>query len=114
VSLPLFIYGSLRDPRVRARLLGERADLATRPAVLHGYARIMIPDFDYPFVVPTDADAQVDGELLLGLRSADLALLDTYEDVDEGLYERVVVRVQTRDGEMMDSWVYRRGSGTPS
>ena len=98
MTLPLFIYGSLRDPGVRARLLGERTDLTTCPAVLHGHDRQMVPSFGYPFVVPAAPDATVDGELLLGLQQADYEILDEYEDVDDGLYVRARVTVQTPDG----------------
>jgi gamma-glutamylcyclotransferase (GGCT)/AIG2-like uncharacterized protein YtfP len=110
-SLPLFIYGSLRDPQVRARLLGDRDGLVTRPATLHGYSRLMVPDFDHPFVVPgtpgTPED-RVDGDLLLGLTDADYAVLDQYEDVDDGLYARAAVTVQTPDGPV-DAWTYLKG-----
>ena len=108
MTLPLFIYGSLRDPRVRMHLLGARTDLATRSASLHGYARRMVPGFDYPFVVPAESDASVDGELLLGLTDADYTILDRYEDVDEGLYVRAGVSVATRDGPL-DAWTYLKG-----
>jgi gamma-glutamylcyclotransferase (GGCT)/AIG2-like uncharacterized protein YtfP len=109
VSLPLFIYGSLRDPAVRARLLGSQTILTTGPAVLRGHARIMVPDFDYPFIVPA---AQVDGELLVSLESSHLAILDRYEDVDEGLYVRVVVSVETPVG-ARDAWAYLKGPNAP-
>jgi len=109
-SLPLFIYGSLRDPAVRARLLGRRTDLTTGPAILHGHVRQRVPDFDYPFVLPAAPAAQVEGELLLGLSEADYALLDVYEDVEDGLYRRAVVTVETPRG-TLDAWVYLKGPG---
>jgi gamma-glutamylcyclotransferase (GGCT)/AIG2-like uncharacterized protein YtfP len=108
VTLPLFVYGSLRDPRVRARLLGQDRDLRTCPAVLRGHARQEAPGFDYPFVVPADADARVEGELLLGLEAADYAVLDRYEDLEDGLYRRVAVTVETPDGRA-DAWTYLKG-----
>jgi len=113
VILPLFVYGSLRDPLVRARLLGERADLVTCPATLHGHARQTVTDFDYPFVVPAGSDGSVDGDLLLGLTDADYAILDQYEDVDEGLYVRAAVTVQTASGPA-NAWTYLRGPTAPS
>ncbi len=112
-SRPLFVYGSLRDPEVRTMLLGPHPGLTTCPAVLPGYARQTVPGFGYPFVVPADADAQVVGELLLGLTDEDLARLDDYEDLDAGLYERVSVLVETADGQR-DAWTYRRGPAAPS
>lgn len=113
VTRPLFIYGSLRDPRIRARLFGERTDLATWPATLHGHARQSVTGFDYPFVAPAESDASVDGDLLLGLEDADYAILDHYEDVDDGLYVRAAVTVETASGPV-DAWTYLRGPAAPS
>ena len=111
-SLPVFVYGSLRDPEVRARLLGVRTDLSTEPAMLHGHARTLVPGFGYPFVVPADPGDRVDGELLLGLRAVDYDALDEYEDVGEGLYERAVVTVQALSGPVR-AWVYLKGPAEP-
>ena len=72
----------------------------------------MVPDFDYPFVVPAEPDARVEGELFLGLQPADYTILDDYEDVDEGLYERVMVTVETPDGPA-DAWTYLKGPAAP-
>ena len=113
MTVPLFVYGSLCDPRVRRRLLGERTDLTTCQATLHGFARQIVPGFDYPFVVPAAADAKVDGELLLGLHEADYPTLDRYEDVDDGLYVRARVTVETTDGPA-DAWTYLKGPAAPS
>lgn len=111
-TLPLFIYGSLRDPRVRTRVLGERTDLSTRPAVLHGHVRLMVPGFGYPFVAPAGPDDNVDGELLLGLRPADFVTLDVYEDVEDGLYVRDAVTVRMPNGPER-AWVYLKGPAEP-
>lgn len=116
VTLPLFVYGSLRDPRVRTQLFGPRADLTTCPATLPGFVREMVPSFDYPFLAPADAairaDARVDGELLLGLRAEDYPILDRYEDLDDGLYVRAAVTVVTADGPA-EAWAYLRGPNAP-
>mgnify|MGYP000892159246 CR=1 FL=1 len=112
MSLPLFIYGSLRDPGVRALVLGRRTDLTTQPAVLRGHVRTTVPDFDYPFVAPADPDDRVDGELLLGLGDADYGLLDEYEDVADGLYVRAEIQVETPTGSET-AWVYLRGPAAP-
>lgn len=114
MTLPLFVYGSLRDPRVVARLFGARSDLRTGPATLPGHERQTVPSFGYPFLVPADGDARVDGELLLGLTADDYRILDRYEDLDEGLYVRAIVTVQTADGLVVDAWAYLRGPNAPS
>jgi gamma-glutamylcyclotransferase (GGCT)/AIG2-like uncharacterized protein YtfP len=113
VTLPLFVYGSLRDPRVRTRVLGHRTDLTTCPATLYGHERQLVPGFDYPFLVPAAADASADGELILGLSDADYPILDAYEDVDDGLYVRERVTVETADGPA-DAWGYLKGPAAPS
>lgn len=113
MTLPLFVYGSLRDPQVRAHVLGERADLSTIPAILHGYARQLMPSFDYPFIVPAKPDDRVEGEIILGLTEADYPVLDEYEDVDNGLYVRDTVTVETAD-RPVDAWTYLRGPAGPS
>ena len=114
MTLPLFVYGSLRDPRVRARVLGEqRPALTTCPATLYGHERQTVPSFGYPFLVPAGADAGVDGELILGLADADYPVLDRYEDVEDGLYVRERVTVETADGPV-DAWTYLRGPAAPA
>jgi gamma-glutamylcyclotransferase (GGCT)/AIG2-like uncharacterized protein YtfP len=82
--LPLFVYGSLRDPDLRTFLFGERADLMTRPATLAGYSRHHSEAIGYPYVVP-DPVGRVEGELLIGLGTREYAIHDAYEDVEDGL-----------------------------
>jgi hypothetical protein len=96
------------------QVLGSRAaSVTTCSAVLHGYARIMVPSFDYPFVVPADASSRVDGELLIGIQAADYDILDRYEDVEDGLYVRIMVTVVRQTGPA-DAWVYLRGPNAPA
>ena len=40
-------------------------------------------------------------------------VLDRYEDIDDGLYSRALVSVQTPGG-LQDAWVYLRGPAAPS
>ena len=108
-SLPLFVYGTLRDPAVRASLLGPRSELTTSPATLTGYARQVVPGFAYPFIV-SEPGASVEGEIILGLRPADLDVLDEYEDVSSDLYARVQAEVETPAGPR-PAWAYVKGTG---
>ena len=110
-ALPLFVYGSLRDPDLRTFLFGERADLATRPANLPRFSRHHSAAIGYPYIVP-DPSSRVEGELLLGLGAGDYAILDAYEDVEDGLYERVAVTVETPEGPV-SAWTYARGPKAP-
>jgi gamma-glutamylcyclotransferase (GGCT)/AIG2-like uncharacterized protein YtfP len=110
--LPLFVYGSLRDPDIRRFVLGH-SDVTTMPATLAGHVVERVPSFDFPFLVPTDDDtSQVEGELLLGLTAGDYVMLDSYEDTDHGLYVRARVRLQTADGSR-EAFAYLRGPGAP-
>ena len=116
MSLPLFVYGSLRDAAVRARVLGGRRGappIATEPAMLRGYVWQMAPGFGYPFVTPGAADDAVDGEILHGLAADDYARLDRYEDTDSGLYVRVRVSVETAHGPA-EAWTYCKGPNAPA
>ena len=112
-SLPLFFYGTLTDRGVRERVLGRR-ELACVPARLANYERVSKPDYPYPFVAPA-AGGLVDGLALLGLTAADYAILDEYEDVAEGTYERVRVEIELlQDGprRTVPAWVYAQGPGS--
>ena len=117
MTLPLFVYGTLRDPRARARVLGERSTLTTCTAVLRGHTRQTVPGVPYPFLVPAEPASatkdRVDGELILGIEDGDYAVLDEYEDVADGLYLRVQVTVETGDGPV-DAWTYLKGPAAPS
>jgi gamma-glutamylcyclotransferase (GGCT)/AIG2-like uncharacterized protein YtfP len=92
--LPLFAYGTLADPQTRQRLLGARPELEVVRARLRGYARVSVPGFSYPFIVPSEPDAVVDGVLILGLSAADYDVLDEYEEVAAGTYVRVRTEVE--------------------
>ena len=113
MTLPLFVYGSLRDPDVRTRVLGRHAGIITTLATLHGHIRQTVPSFGYPFLVTAAPSDRVDGEIILGLTEADYPRLDAYEDVDEGLYVRARVTVMT-DAGPVDAWAYLRGPAAPS
>ena len=73
-----------------------------------------MPDYPYPFLVPGECDAVVDGLAISGLTDADYALLDEYEDVDAGAYERVQVDVELVNrgaARHARAWVYVGGTG---
>ena len=111
--LSLFVYGTLTDPAIRARVLGARERVSARPARLAGYRRLTIPGFEYPVIAVGEPDDRVEGQILDGLTADDFAALDAYEDVDEGLYARVRVDIDTGDGDTDDepvvAWEYVRG-----
>jgi gamma-glutamylcyclotransferase (GGCT)/AIG2-like uncharacterized protein YtfP len=108
--LPLFAYGTLADPRVREELLGRRSELEVVRARLHDYRRLAVMDYPYPFVEPATGE-RVEGMAILGLRDDDYTILDEYEDVPEGIYERVRVEVELLGHgapRVVAAWVYAR------
>ena len=84
---PLFVYGTLRSGEPQAALLG---DLTRRRAWTRG--TLWALPAGYPALVPGD-EGRVEGELVDAPDERVLTLLDAYEGVDEGLFERVPVGV---------------------
>ncbi len=91
----LFVYGSLVEPRRLDEVLGRRFSGERLRARLAGFARVTTEGWDYPFLV-ADADGVVDGMLIMDLSTSDLDMLDHYEEVAEGVYERIAVEVEAR------------------
>lgn len=92
IARRLFVYGSLTDPRRLDEVLGRRHRGERFAARLAGFERI-VDRYAYPYLVARPG-AQVDGVLLLDLTSADLARLDRYEEVADGIYRRELVEVE--------------------
>ena len=77
--MPLFVYGTLRDPDVRLAVLGHRLapdqfEAATAP----GCRVVVFPGRSYPGLSPS-ADASAEGVVISGLTPGDLLLLDAFE-----------------------------------
>ncbi|KKB11112.1 hypothetical protein VE25_14990 [Devosia geojensis] len=89
---PLFVYGTLRDPDIRAAVLGR--DVEAEPATLPGYRTVFYPGRSYPALAPAQGQ-RAHGLLLTGLTGADLAMLDAFEAHE---YRRDAVRVATGRG----------------
>lgn len=84
-DLPVFVYGTLMSGGGQEGLL---SGLGRRPAVVRGSL------WDLPAGYPAlclDGDGEVHGELVDAPGARRLALLDRYEGVEDGLYERVRV-----------------------
>lgn len=87
-GLPLFVYGTLRTGDSQSVLLGT---LPRRPAWIRG-ALYTLPA-GYPAAV-LGPEGRIHGELVEPPEERLLRLLDRYEGVDEGLYQRVECEVQ--------------------
>ena len=101
----LFVYGTLVSPKVLQELLGRK--LESEPARLNGYTLIRTPaTFGYyPIAVPRKNGA-VAGLILRGLTSQDLDILDEYEEVGHGPYQRIVVSAKLESGEFVTTFLY--------
>jgi gamma-glutamylcyclotransferase (GGCT)/AIG2-like uncharacterized protein YtfP len=104
----LFVYGSLRDPARRQRVLGRASALV--PGLLRNYMR---HDGKYPYLVKAQGH-EVGGWVLGDLSDEDFSKLDDYEIVTpqflqgamRRLYARELVEVMTSDGHAVPCWVY--------
>ena len=67
MTLPLFVYGSMRDDDVRTLVLGRIATaFRTEPAWMPGVAAALVPGESYPFLVSLEGSYAA-GELIHGL-----------------------------------------------
>ena len=84
----IFVYGTLLLDEVLNHLT---VNAITRiKARLYGYKRVCIAHVDYPIAVEAgDADF-IDGEIQ-EVNSLDLHVLDSYEELDKGIYSRFPV-----------------------
>jgi gamma-glutamylcyclotransferase (GGCT)/AIG2-like uncharacterized protein YtfP len=107
----VFLYGSLMDPDVFARVAGTAAPVeAARPALLPGWRRVFLRGTPFPTLV-RDPSGAVDG-LLAAIPPALLPALHAYEGA---LYRFLPVRVLS-DGAIRAAraWVARPDRADPS
>ena len=95
----VFVYGTLTSDGGQAGLLG---DVARRPATTPGTLWTLPAGYPALAVGPDP----VHGELIELPHEHLLQVLDRYEGVDEGLYQRVEVRVRV-GSERVTAWAYR-------
>lgn len=98
MSHPLFVYGTLMRHADRGFML---SGLRRRPARTQGLL------FALPAGYPALAAGSrtVFGELIEGVSNPMLSILDAYEGVGAGLYERRRINVQV-DTEHINAWAY--------
>lgn len=79
MTLPLFVYGTLCDPELRAAVLGRVLPLeAVHAARAPGFRAVCYPGRIYPALLRTPGAAAA-GQLLLGLTAFERDLLDAFE-----------------------------------
>jgi gamma-glutamylcyclotransferase (GGCT)/AIG2-like uncharacterized protein YtfP len=99
MTLPLFVYGTLRSDGPNAGLLGaRRREKATVRGLLYALPQ------GYPALAK--GDGEVEGELVYDVDETVLTVLDVVEGVDGELYTREVA--EARMGlEPVRCWLYR-------
>ena len=96
MSLPLFVYGSMRDVEVRSLVLGRAPPaLRTEPAWMSGVAAAVVPGESYPYLVSAEG-ARACGELVHGL---DERCLDRIVFFEGDEYAFVECEVERAGGE---------------
>src|SRR6266852_5875818 len=91
-------------------VIGHSYDGVFRDALLEGFVRLQ-PSF---YMVFEDEEGSVEGKLIMGLSAEDIAHLDRYEGVRNGMYRRKWVTVEISVEELapeytVDSYVYYNG-----
>jgi len=107
VSQYVFVYGTLKKGGVRHKLIAHSGFKFVADAKVHGRL-YSLPGKDYPAGTFAPASSYVYGELyrMTGDYTGEsLNDIDREEGVDEALYARVLMEVET-DNETVDAWVY--------
>lgn len=100
IGRPLFVYGTLRSDGAMAHLVPERR---RGPARVRG--RLFRMPAGYPALAADPRAGWVHGEWIDPVPEEVLDLLDVYEGVPEGLYQRVVLPVEGRRAGF-DAWAW--------
>ncbi|MBW2248874.1 MAG: gamma-glutamylcyclotransferase [Deltaproteobacteria bacterium] len=74
----------------------------SQKAILRDYARFRVKGESYPGIIPV-TDAITEGIIYFNVNEFSLEQLDTFEG---DLYERIRVRVENREKEMIDAQAY--------
>ena len=92
MTLPLFVYGSMRDADVRALVLGpECPEVRAEPAWMPRATTALVPGESYPYLVSVEA-ARAPGEVLYGLDATCLDRIRFFEGDEYAFVECVIER----------------------
>ena len=102
-SHPVFLYGTLTDPDVLARVLGRPvAPDELEPAHLDGFRRLRAAGASYPVLAPAPG-AAAEGLLLRRATRRDILRLNHFES---GEYHAELRPVRTGAGATVPAWLY--------
>lgn len=93
-----FFYGTLRDPDVRALVLGALSPRMMIPATISGWRRAAVADATFPVAVAAP-NATIDGVIARGLTPAAVKLLVRYEGPE---YDIVTATARLPDARTCD------------
>lgn len=100
---PLFFFGTLLDPDVRALVTGVAPEtLELRPASLPGFARHRVRGRSYPMLVPAPG-RRIEGMICRGAGPLAIRRLNAYEGAEYAAELRVAL---DHHGQPMPAWVY--------
>ena len=103
ISLPLFVFGTLLDAKVRYRVLGRTIPHRhLRDAVVKVRERCTVAGRDYPMLCRAPR-GRVWGKVIRHLTEQDWTLLDHYEGSE---YVRSPIAVWTKSGKRLDAVTY--------
>lgn len=110
MSLPLFAFGTLRDPDVLEAVLERTAaEIDSVTARLRGHRVARLPDECYPVLIESSGDS-AEGLLLLSLSDDDFDRIAFFENTE---YRLERCRVELADARRVDA-VYCREGDTES
>ena len=119
MSISVFAYGLLQHREILTQLflgLQEREKtlscVSFEPACLTGYSRRTLQFDSYPpcAMAVEQASSTIRGVLISGLSRAQLAVMDEFEMLDEGIYRRSCLSVELECGEDTLAEVYLAGA----
>lgn len=96
-----FVYGTLMAPEVLSLLIKRVPPM--KPAYIKGYKRYRVKGQVFPAIVRDTPEAQVAGQVLLGLNDKEFHILDVYESEE---YYKETVKSVLEDGTEVDAMVY--------
>lgn len=113
-STSLFVYGTLMYPEL-FKLLTVRLQpnkvWSSESASIQDYHRchLDMPDYNDPPILVAKLGSSVEGMVLHGLDDSILTLLDHYEMVHTGLYQRHSHKAKLSDGTIIQVQLYSQG-----
>ena len=97
----LFVYGTLQHGQSRNYIL---KGLTFQKASLSGYQKISLSHLGFPIIIQ-DKESKVKGEVYNGLDNSLFQEIDIIEG-EGSLYHRLLVNVETLEGESLLAFVY--------